>query len=174
MEIEKLKYPVGRHQPKNEYSLIEVEACIKTIRLFPDRLKLTLATISETQLNTAYRPEGWTVKQVIHHIADSHMNAILRFKMALTENNPTIKPYDEAAFARLIDYELPIEPSLNIIESVHQKWIILISGMAPADFFKTYFHPKHQITFTLQQALATYDWHCRHHLAHVNLVLNHN
>lgn len=171
MELEELKYPVGRHQSKDEYSLIEIENFIETIRLFPSRLKEAVTNISEEQLNTIYRQEGWTVRQVIHHVADSHMNAVLRFKMALTEDNPTIKPYDEAAFARLHDYELPIEPSVTIIESVHQKWMFILSGMKPADFMKTYFHPQHQITFTLQQALATYDWHCRHHLAHVNLVV---
>ena len=171
MELENLKYPVGRHQSKDNYSLIEVEAFIITLRVFPSQLKAVVAHISEEQLNTPYRPEGWKVRQVIHHVADSHMNAILRFKMALTEDNPTIKPYNEAAFARLNDYELPIEPSLEIIENVHQKWMFILSGMKPADFMKTYFHPQHQITFTLQQALATYDWHCRHHLAHVNLVV---
>lgn len=171
MELEHLKYPVGRHQSKNEYSLIEIENFIDTIKLFPFKLKEVALIITEEQLNTPYRPDGWTVRQVIHHVADSHMNALLRFKMALTENNPNIKPYDEAAFAHLHDYYLPIEPSLSIIESVHQKWMFILSAMKPADFMKTYFHPQHQITFTLQQALATYDWHCRHHLAHINLLV---
>jgi hypothetical protein len=171
MELEQLKYPVGRHQSKDEYGIIEIETFVHTIRVFPSQLKAAVKDISEDQLNTSYRPQGWAVRQVIHHVADSHMNAILRFKMALTENNPIIKPYDEAAFAKLHDYDLPIEPSLSIIESVHQKWMLLLSGMKPASFMQTYFHPQHQITFTLQQALATYDWHCRHHLAHVNLVV---
>lgn len=171
MEIEQVKYPVGRHQPKAKYTLAEIQDFINTIRLFPSTLNALVKAISEAQLNTQYRIDGWTVRQVIHHVADSHMNAVLRFKMALTENNPTIKPYDEAAFARLNDYEQPIEPSLNIIESVHQKWLFILSAMKPDDFLKTYFHPQHQILFTLQQALATYDWHCRHHLAHINLVV---
>lgn len=171
MDLEQLKYPVGQHQSKDEYALIEIETFIETIRTFPAKLRATVLNISNQQLDTPYRTEGWTVRQVIHHVADSHMNAILRFKMALTENNPTIKPYNEAAFAKINDYELPIEPSLQIIESVHQKWMFLLSGMKPADFMKTYFHPQHQATFTLQQALAIYDWHCRHHLAHVNLVV---
>lgn len=171
MDLEQLKYPVGKHQSKEEYNLLEVETFINTIRLFPSALKNAVLNISEEQLNTQYRPEGWTVRQVIHHLADSHMNALLRFKMALTENNPTIKSYDEAAFARLNDYELPLEPSLNIIENIHQKWLFILSGMKPDDFMKTYFHPQHQLSFTLQQTLATYDWHCRHHLAHISLVV---
>ena len=171
MELEQLKYPVGRHQSKDNYSLVEIEAFVNTIRVFPSQLKTAVSFISDEQLNTPYRPQGWTVRQVIHHVADSHMNAILRFKMALTEDNPTIKPYDEAAFAKLHDYNLPIEPSVQVIENVHQKWIFLLAGMKPADFIKTYFHPQHQVNFTLQQTLATYDWHCRHHLAHVNLVV---
>jgi hypothetical protein len=171
MDLEQLKYPVGKHQSKEEYTLLEVETFIYTIRVFPSTLKNAVLNISEEQLNTQYRPEGWTVKQVIHHLADSHMNALLRFKMALTEDNPTVKPYDEGAFARLNDYDLPLEPSLNIIESIHQKWLFILSGMKPADFLKTYFHPQHQVSFTLQQALATYDWHCRHHLGHIKLVV---
>lgn len=171
MDLEQLKYPVGKLQLKDNYALIEIETFTETIRTFPAKLRATVLNISNQQLNTPYRPEGWAVRQVIHHVADSHMNAIIRFKMALTEDNPTIKPYDEAAFAKLHDYELPIEPSLQIIESVHQKWMFLLSEMKLEDFMKTYFHPQNQIKFTLQQALATYDWHCRHHLAHVNLVL---
>lgn len=166
-ELEKLKYPVGKFTAEEDYNLAQIEGFIDTIRQFPALLRTEVENLTPTELETSYRPQGWSIRQVVHHCADSHMNAILRFKLTLTENNPTIKPYDEAAFAKLKDYQLPINFTLNVIEGLHQHWIYLLSSMEPQDFERTYYHPEHEASFDLYLALATYAWHCRHHLAHV-------
>lgn len=167
MNLEKLKYPIGKFQPADDYTLVEIEEFIDTIRSFPKLLRQEVESLTAEQLETPYRPDGWTIRQVVHHCADSHMNALLRFKLTLTEDNPTIKSYNEAAFARLEDYELPIAFSLNMIEGIHQHWIFLLHGMSAEDYERTYFHPERQKSFDLYTALATYHWHCQHHLAHV-------
>jgi len=125
--------------------------------------------MSESQLDTPYRPGGWTIKQVIHHIADSHMNAYSRFKMALTEDNPTIKPYDESAWAKLADASLAIDSSMAIIKAVHFKWAVILESMTDEDFQKTYFHPEKKRSQTLAEVTLMYTWHSKHHLAHVHL-----
>jgi hypothetical protein len=169
-DLEKLKYPIGKYLPLDQYTDKEKESFINTIRLFPRLLKEKVLTLSPADLEKPYRPEGWTARQVVHHLADSHMNALLRFKLTLTEENPTIKPYNEAAFAKLKDYELPVEISLRILDGIHQHWVFILEALPPKDFERTYFHPQHQLTFNLYQALATYDWHCKHHFAHIQLV----
>ncbi|TKC00943.1 YfiT family bacillithiol transferase [Pedobacter cryophilus] len=169
-DLEKLKYPIGKCLPLNHYTDEENKRFISTIKLFPSLLKEEVLALSPADLEKPYRPGGWTVKQVIHHLADSHMNAILRFKLTLTEENPTIKPYNEAAFAKLKDYELPVEASLRILDGIHLHWVFILEALQPKDFERTYFHPQHQLSFNLYQALATYDWHCKHHFAHIQLV----
>jgi len=127
--------------------------------------------LSEVQLDTAYRPGGWTVRQVVHHCADSHMNSFIRFKLALTEENPTIKPYHEDKWAEMADAKnLPIEPSLKILEGLHDRWAILIKSLSDQDLQKTFYHPANQKTITLATTIALYAWHSRHHLEHVKLV----
>jgi hypothetical protein len=170
--LEKLKYPIGRFAPADDYTLVEIEGFIDTIRQFPKLLRQEVENLSSEALARPYRSGGWTIRQVVHHCADSHMNALLRFKWTLTEENPTIKPYNEAAFAKLGDYELPIDFSLNMIEGIHQHWIFLFHGMSSEDYNRTYFHPEHQKSFDLQLALATYNWHCKHHLAHIKQALD--
>ena len=123
--------------------------------------------MSEQQLLTPYRDGGWTIAQVVHHLADSHLNSYIRFKLALTEDNPTIKPYDEAAWAMLADSRMPIDSSLQLLESVHARWVTLLRSMKEADFARTYVHPEHGKTFTLWGVLGMYAWHGRHHTAHV-------
>jgi hypothetical protein len=141
-------------------------ANIQTIRLLPERLKAAVNGLDEEQLDTSYREEGWTIRQVVHHLGDSHMNAYIRYKLALTEDWPTIKPYDEKAWASLPDSRLPIDDSLALITALHQRWVELLETMNDDDFRKGYAHPEHGRQ-NLAKVLAMYDWHSRHHTAHI-------
>jgi uncharacterized damage-inducible protein DinB len=127
--------------------------------------------LSREQLDTRYRPGGWTVKQVVHHVPDSHLNAYTRFKLALTEDEPTIKPYDEAAWAELPDsQQVPIDVSLTLLESLHGRWVSLLRSMKAADFRRGLRHPEHDRVLTLGQMLALYAWHGRHHVGHITAL----
>ena len=162
-----LRYPVGRFCPPAA-SMPGVRAAqIETLRLLPERLRAAVAGLNEAQLDTPYRDEGWSVRQVVHHFADSHANAFIRFKLALTEDWPTIKPYDEAAWARLPDSRLPIDGSLVFIDSLHARWVALLQSMSEEDFQRGYNHPE-MGPQNLAAALALYEWHSRHHVAHIN------
>jgi hypothetical protein len=126
--------------------------------------------LTEAQLQTPYRPGGWTVRQVVHHVPDSHMNAYIRFKLALTEDNPTIKPYDEAAWALLADTaHTPIQESLALLDALHRRWVVLLESLAPGDFARRLTHPEHG-PVTLEWMLQLYAWHGRHHTAHVTAL----
>lgn len=168
--IEKLKYPIGEFNGENFYTSNQVKAFIETLRLFPDLLRNKVASFDNAILDTPYRNGGWTIRQVVHHLADSHLNALLRFKLCLTEDKPTIKPYNEAAFAKLNDYELPVQNSLNVLQGIHYQWVYLLDGMKLKDFERTYYHPEHEKYFNLYLALANYDWHCKHHFEHIKLA----
>ncbi len=149
-----------------------ISDAIATIKSFPAHLFTAVSPLSPAQLDTPYRPGGWTVRQLVHHCADSHMNAFVRFKLALTEHNPTIKPYDEAAWANLSDSKLPIEPSLAIIKATHFKWGVVLDAMNTADYSRTYFHPEKQRSQELGEITLMYAWHSTHHLSHIqHLVL---
>jgi hypothetical protein len=172
IDIEYLKYPIGRFNLPKEVTSESIREAISVIKTFPANFFSAVSPLSLTQLDTPYRPGGWTVRQLVHHCADSHMNAFFRFKLALTEENPTIKPYDEAAWANLPDAALPIESSLAILKAVHFKWGIILDAMRPEDFKKTYFHPEKQRSQRLEEVTLLYAWHSQHHLAHVqHLVL---
>jgi hypothetical protein len=133
-------------------------------------LREAVRNFSPIQLATPYREGGWTARQVIHHVADSHVNAYIRFKLALTEENPTIRPYFEERWATLEDSKLPIEISLHIIEGIHLRWACLLRGMSTQDFVRTYIHPEHNKMFSLSAALGMYAWHGRHHTAHIKMI----
>ncbi|MBC7423468.1 MAG: putative metal-dependent hydrolase, partial [Ferruginibacter sp.] len=134
-----------------------------------------ILNLDESQLNTPYRPDGWNVKQLVHHVADSHMNAYIRFKLALTENNPTIKPYDEAAWANLIDtQQVPINVSLTLLHALHVRWVALIRGMSTEDWNRTVYHPEQKKEITLWDLLGMYSWHGRHHTAHITNLRQRN
>ena len=122
--------------------------------------------LSAAQLDTPYRPGGWTIRQVVHHLGESHMNAFIRFKLALTEDNPTIKPYDEDAWAKLKDAQSPIEPSVTLLDALHQRWVVLLEGLEPADFARPLQHPERG-PMTLDSMLQLYSWHGPHHVAHI-------
>ena len=164
---EDLKYPIGKYivQPFSEKLLGEWLTDIKNL---PQHLENAILNLDEAQLNTAYRDAGWTVKQVVHHVADSHMNAYIRFKLGLTENNPVIKPYDEAAWAEMNDTKnLPVNISLTLLHALHIRWYEVLKNMSTGDFDKTVFHPQHKKEFTLWELLGMYAWHSRHHVAHI-------
>ena len=170
MDLQALQYPAGKFQRPEAYDANAVREQIQVIRTFPAELTAEATALSHLQLNTTYRPGGWTTRQVIHHCADSHMNSFIRFKLALTEDNPTIKPYQEDAWAVMPDYEEDIKYSLMIIQGVHARWTTLLEKMQPAEFERTVFHPEKGRRIPLFELLALYAWHCRHHLAHVRLV----
>ena len=164
------RYPIGKMQFV-DYSEKEKEARLADILFLPRMLEYAVLNLDETQIQTPYRDGGWTVNQLIHHVADSHMNAFIRFKLALTEDNPTIKPYSEAVWAELTDYKLPPFVSLELLKGVHLKWTALLNSMTAIDFSKTYFHPEHQESFELKNAVGVYAWHCNHHFAHIEQAL---
>jgi DinB superfamily len=166
------QYPVGKFRAPDSISPGDRVRYIETIALAPARLRAALHGISAIKLDTPYRDGGWTVRQVVHHVPESHMNAYIRFKLALTETDPVVKAYDEAAWARLKDIPVtPIETSLALLEALHQRWVILMRGMSGDDWKKQYIHPDHGRAQTLEYTLALYAWHCDHHIAHVKSVV---
>ena len=171
-EIELLKYPIGKLEIPENISPADIQKWITDISELPQLLKEDVEKLTKKQLDTPYRPEGWTIKQLIHHIADSHMSALLRFKWALTEDEPTIKAYNEKAFAELYDYKYaPVEMSLDFISALHAKWVILLENMSSSDFERTYVHPESGYRYTLKESLANYSWHSRHHYAHLHNLI---
>ena len=162
-----LRYPIGKYivQPFSQKLLGE---WLTDITNLPQHLENAILNLDEQQLNTAYREEGWTVKQVVHHVADSHMNAYMRFKLALTEDKPVIKPYDEAAWAEMADTKnLPINISLTLLHSLHIRWYEILKNMSADEFKKTIYHPEQKKEITLWELLGMYAWHGRHHVAHI-------
>lgn len=175
IDIEFLKYPIGKFKMPELVSSANIQEAIATVKSFPANIFTAVSPLSVAQLDTPYRPGGWTVRQLVHHCSDSHMNAFIRFKLALTEQNPTIKPYEEALWANLADAALPIESSLAIIKAIHLKWGVILDSMKPEDFKKTYFHPEKKRNQELEEITLMYAWHSQHHLAHVqHLVLREN
>jgi len=162
-----LRYPIGRFQAVTPITSELRAAAIDTVAGLPERLRHAVAGLSDSQLDTRYRPDGWTVRQVVHHVADSHMNGMIRVKLALTEDTPTIKPYDENAWATLADMRLPVAVSLNLVEAIHARWVAIYRSMTLADFSRSFVHPELGATLTLDWHLQNYDWHSRHHLAHI-------
>ena len=161
-----LRYPVGEFvMPSSVTPAMRVEA-IRNIVELPARMRDAVRGLSDAQLDTPYRPGGWTMRQVVHHVPDSHMNAFTRLKLALTEDNPTIKPYDEKLFAQLPDARMPIEPSLSLVDGLHARWAALFETLTPQQFARPWFHPEIG-AITVDYLLQTYSWHSRHHVAHI-------
>jgi hypothetical protein len=165
-ELDDLRYPIGRFSTPAESTSATRAAQIETLRRFPERLRAAVAGLNDAQLDTPYREGGWTVRQVVHHLADSHANTYVRFKLALTEDYPTIKPYDEAAWARLPDSRSSIEPSLLFLAGLHGRLVALLESMTGEDFQRSFNHPERG-RMNLAINLALYDWHSRHHTAHI-------
>ena len=167
-----LHYPIGEFSVPDSCSVAELENWIEDIREFPVKLKELILPLSSIELNWNYRPGGWNIKQVIHHCADSHLNAWCRFKLALTEEKPTIRPYFEAKWAELPEANLDdISDSLILLEALHRKWVRMLEYMNTSDYKRTYLHPEHGSEFRLDQVLANYAWHCKHHLAHIKQAI---
>lgn len=165
-----LKYPVGPFQRPDSLSHDQRQSAIAAIAAVPPKLRAAVRGLTETQLDTPYRPGGWTVRQVVHHVPDSHSNAYTRFKLTLTEDVPTIKPYDEEAWAKLDDTRTtPIETSLVMMEVLHDRWVRLLRSIASADFARNLNHPENG-TMNLDQLLALYAWHGDHHVAHITAL----
>jgi uncharacterized damage-inducible protein DinB len=163
-----LRYPVGKFDFEAPINAADYSKLIAAIAETPVALRSAVAGLSRDQLETRYRPGGWTVKQVVHHVPDSHLNAYTRFKLALTENEPTIKTYDEAAWAELPDSrKVPTEVSLDLLDALHLRWVSLLRSMDAADFDRGLRHPEHGRVLTLKQMLGLYAWHGRHHVAHI-------
>jgi uncharacterized damage-inducible protein DinB len=165
-DLDDLRYPIGRFKPVANSSSNH-SAHIETLRLLPERLRAAVSGLSDSQLDTPYRDGGWTVRQVVHHMADSHANAYVRCKLALTEDWPTIKPYAEAEWAKLADSRLPIDVSLTLVEALHGRWVALLESLSEEDFNKGYVHPASGARQNLAHVVAVYDWHSRHHVAHI-------
>jgi hypothetical protein len=164
---EQLKYPIGKFIVPVTYTNEDIRGWINDIKELPGKLRQTIITLNETQLDTPYRPGGWTLRQVVHHIADSHLNAMIRFKWALTEDQPTIKAYKQSDWALLPDYRLPVEPSLKLLEGLHQRLVALFESFTEDDWDRSFIHPETGATITLKRNLALYAWHSKHHLAHI-------
>jgi len=162
-----LRYPIGELPPPSAVNSVDRASAIDVIAALPDEIRHAVRNLSSSQLDTPYRPGGWTVRQVVHHMADSHLNAYVRMKLALTEETPTISPYDEKIWASLPDSTLPVEISLNLLDSLHARWAALYRSLAPADFSRTFRHPELDGLQTLDRQLQSYSWHSRHHVAHI-------
>ncbi|MEQ9232373.1 MAG: putative metal-dependent hydrolase [Cyclobacteriaceae bacterium] len=174
MDIEALKYPIGKFHRPESFDQKVISDFISIIEEFPLKIKRLTENLTAQELNYRYRPEGWTVKQVVHHCADSHMNSLVRFKWTLTEDTPTIKAYQEADWAMLPDsLEDDISVSLNFLSALHTKWVFLLKNLADEDFNRAFIHPEHGKKVNLKMNLAIYAWHCQHHLAHIEQALKH-
>lgn len=174
LDLEFLKYPIGKFSAPEVIDNILLDQAIRQIADLPKELFQVASPLTPTQLDCPYRPGGWTVRQLLHHCADSHGNAFFRFKHALTEENPSIKPYDEGSWAKLPDAALSAELAMDMIRLVHAKWVHLLQHMSPADFERTYFHPEKQRTQRLTEVTLMYAWHGKHHLAHITGLIQRN
>jgi hypothetical protein len=162
-----LRYPIGKYEPQ-PFSAEQKEEWLNDIKLLPQLLENSIINLDEAQLATPYREGGWTVTQVVHHVADSHLNAYTRFKLGLTEDNPTICAYDEKLWAELDDVKkVPINISLTLLHALHIRWYEAIRNLTDEQWNRTYIHPEHNKTFTLWHLLGVYAWHSKHHVAHI-------
>ncbi|HEX8693012.1 MAG TPA: bacillithiol transferase BstA [Longimicrobium sp.] len=162
-----LRYPVGRFDAAEEVTPERRRECIEQLAEAPARLREAVAGLGDERLDTPYREGGWTVRQVLHHVPDSHLNAYVRMKLALTEDSPAIKTYDEARWAELADSrDTPPEVSLALLDALHRRWLVLLRSLGDADWAKTFRHPEWG-EISLERTLALYAWHARHHVAHI-------
>ena len=164
-----LRYPIGRHEPVTTLAPDQRRQCIEQIAAAPAQLRGAVTGLDDRQLDTPYRPGGWTVRQVVHHVPDSHMNAYVRFKLGLTEDRPAIRTYEEKLWAETPEMRAPIDVSLALLEALHGRWVLLLRALGPADFARTIKHPEWGLP-TLDGLLAMYAWHGRHHTAHITTL----
>jgi hypothetical protein len=162
-----LSFPIGKFIAVAPATPAVRAAAIAGIAALPQAMRDAVSGLGDAQLDTPYRPGGWTVRQLVHHVADSHMNGFIRLKLALTEDNPTIKPYDEKTWADLADTRMPIAVSLDILDNVHARWDVVNRALTPAQFERTFFHPELNKSLTLDAQVQLYAWHSQHHVAHI-------
>ena len=168
MTVTDLRYPIGKFSSDGAMTEARRAECIARIAAAPGRLRAAVTGLDDTQLDTPYRPEGWTVRQVVHHVPDSHLNAYTRVRLALTEDTPTIKPYEEARWAELPDARtLPVEISLHLLESLHARWVPLLQRLGAAEGARQFRHPELGRLVAIDEVIAMYAWHGDHHVAHV-------
>ena len=167
MAHEKLIYPIGRYRKPENITDGLRRQWVASIATLPGKLEAALAGMTDAQLDTPYRPEGWTVRQLVHHIADSHLNAFARFRLALTEDNPTIKPYEQEDWAKLPDVGMPVQPSLDLLRGLHARWAFMLQNLEPEELSRTYHHPEHNKSFSVDETIAMYAHHSDNHLAQI-------
>jgi hypothetical protein len=170
---EALSYPIGRFDPTAPFPPDRRSAAIEVFATLPDDLRRAVAGLTEAQLDAQYRSYGWTVRQLVHHIADSHMNGYIRLKLAITEDQPTIKPYDQNLWATLPDSAMPIDVSIGIVDGVHRRWVTLWRSLSPEQFSRAFVHPE-MGPLTVNTHLHLYAWHSRHHVAHITNLRSRN
>lgn len=170
-DLQKLRYPIGRFEPPSRIDEDQIERWISDIEALPADLSRTVEGLTDTQLDTPYRPGGWTIRQVVHHLPDSHMNSFIRFKWALTEDRPEIKAYFEDRWAELPDYSVaPVSASLDLLEALHRRWVALLRSLTRQDLDRTFIHPESGPA-NLAETIGSYAWHGRHHLAHIRELI---
>ncbi len=170
-ELYRLRFPIGEFNTPENITKVHLQDWIQSIESLPQRIQELSKNLSEDELNYKYRPDGWTIKQVIHHCADSHMNSIIRFKLALTEESPIIRPYFEDRFAKLTDYNEPISDAISILNGVHSKLSILLKGLDDNQLKREFIHPEHNQRFSIAETIGVYAWHSNHHYAHIKQAL---
>ncbi len=174
LDIEKLKYPMGKFTPPASFSIDTVKTLINQLEILPAYLEETVKGLSSGELLFCYRPDGWNIKQIVHHVADSHLNFHIRLRLTLTEELPTIKPYDENTWAKLTDGNNDdLAPSLHILKGVHKRAVELLTTLNEKDFQREYFHPEYNKKFNLFWLLALYAWHGKHHTEQIKVALEH-
>lgn len=175
LDIEQLKYPIGTFKAPEVIDATQLKRYINDIRHLPKLIEINVQTLDAAQLATPYRPGGWTVHQLVHHVADSHTNALTRFKWALTEENPIIKTYEESKWAELWDVQkTPINVSLTLLHALHIRWVNLMDNMTEQEWNRTYRRPDSERAFPLKEIAGMYSWHGRHHLAHIERLKERN
>jgi uncharacterized damage-inducible protein DinB len=170
---EDLSFPIGKYEKVREITPEQRKQFIREIAELPNNLREMVKNMSEEQIDSPYRPAGWTVRQVVHHVGDSHLNSFIRFKLSLTEDNPTIRPYAEDLWAETAEYKMPVDVSLNLIDSIHRRWVALLESMSDEDFARTLNHPETGV-WNLENLLGMYVWHGKHHTAHINNLKKRN
>ncbi len=166
--MESLKYPIGRFEALPGYTPEMLRGFINDIRYLPQLIEIAVQNLDEFQLQTPYRPEGWTVAQVVHHLADSHLNGYTRMKLALTEEQPVIKPYEEHLWAELPDVQFtPVNVSITLLHALHQRWVSLMEHLQENEWERTFIHPANGTRHNLKTHAANYAWHGKHHLEHI-------
>lgn len=175
MTLVQLQYPIGKFVKPEVMTKDIITKWVSEISTFPTRLMAAVDQLTDEQLDTPYRPDGWTIRQVVHHCADSHMNSLTRLKLALTEDQPTIKPYFEERWAELPDTKsMPIQPSLKMIEGIHERWTVLLKNATDEQHARTFIHPQYGKTYRIDEYIGVYAWHCNHHLAHITETIKRN